>query len=132
LRAQAQQGDVVQFILGGAVNPVFSNLTTFVKHVKELKGFKTFRYEDIIFAKREWCAQIARCLDIELDPTTLDQIADRHDIQPSTESPDQHVRQVTPGNYKKYLDDSALNYIESRCGEIFDFFQYPRQTGNVV
>lgn len=132
LRARAEQGDVVQFILGGSVNPVFSNLTKFTHQVQVLKGFKTFRYEDIIFSKREWCAQIAQSLDIDLPPATLDQIADRHDVRPSTESPDQHVRQVTPGNYKKYLDERALTYIESRCGEIFDFFQYPRQTGKTV
>ena len=126
LRAKAKDSDIVEFVLRGNVNPIFSNLTTFANQVKSLKSFKAFRYEDVIFDKARWCREIALTLGVPLPPEVTDQIASRHDIRPSEESPDQHIRQVTPGNYKKYLDERAVRHIEKRCELVFDLFNYFR------
>lgn len=129
LREMARTSDVSAFVLAARANPIFQNLNLFLHQIHRYPGFVVYRYEDVIFAKREWSEKIAAELEIDLPRDVLHQIADRHDIIPAEEAPDQHVRQVTPGNYKKHLDRDAIQLIEERCAAIFDRFHYTRDGG---
>lgn len=129
LREVAQMSDVSEFVLAARANPIFQNLNVFLHQIDRFPGFVVYRYEDVIFAKRAWSEKIAAELEIDLPRDVLHAIADRHDIIPAEEAPDQHVRQVTPGNYKKHLDRDAIQLIEERCAAIFDRFHYARDGG---
>jgi hypothetical protein len=92
--------------------------------VRTLDRFHLFRYEDVIWSKRQWCADIAKYLDIDLPSETLSKIADGHDVRPEQERPERHIRQVSPGNHKKHLNEEAIRHIELRCRPIFELFEF--------
>lgn len=78
---------------------------------------RTYRYEDVIFDKANWLTDMLRYFEVDLAPKDIEKIAAKHDVRPDEERPDQHVRQVTPGNYKKHLHEETiakLNDIFSR------------------
>ena len=45
------------------------------------------------------------------DPKIMDEIADRHDIQPGTENVGGHIRSVAPGNYKDKLKPDTISRL---------------------
>lgn len=126
LREEAKSAAASEFVLAGHANPIFSNLTTFVNHRDRFPSFVTYKYEDVIFSKRPWTAAIAAELNIDVPEQILFEIADRHDVRPASEEPSRHIRQVTPGNYRKHLDPRAVAYIEKRCSEVFEAFGYEK------
>jgi Sulfotransferase domain len=71
-----------------------------------------FRYEDVIFRKEEWLTDLAAWYGWDVPTEVIKEVVARHDIFPDFERPDEHVRQVRPGNYKSYLTADVLSRIE--------------------
>ena len=84
----------------------------------------TYRYEDVIFAKREWLADICDWFEWDVPTETRDAIADRFDIRPDAERPDQHVRQVTPGNFRSHLSEATIARLNDMFGEYLRLWDY--------
>ncbi len=87
---------------------------------------KIYKYEDVVFNKREWLADMLLYLNFNLPVDTINKIADKYDVFPETELPSEHIRQVLPGNYKKHLNDSTINRLNDYFSDILDRFGYSK------
>ena len=85
---------------------------------------RIYRYEDVIFKKREWLEDILTFLEIHLPPADMARIVARYDIMPDEEDPHKHIRQVTPGNYKKHLQPSTIEKLDIFFAPIRKIFCY--------
>lgn len=72
---------------------------------------KVFKYEDIVFNKKAWIQDILRFLNLDLDLETIEKIADKHDVFPQIESPNAHIRKVTPGDHREKLQPETINFL---------------------
>lgn len=84
----------------------------------------TYRYEDVIFAKRAWLADLCDWFEWDVPAATRDAVADRFDIRPDAERPDQHVRQVTPGNFRRHLSPDTAERLTAAFGEYLRLYGY--------
>lgn len=85
---------------------------------------RVYRYEDVIFYKREWLEDMLVFLDIQLDKNTVHEIVKRYDIRPDKERPDQHVRQVSPGNYLTHLQPDTVDFLNSVFADVLHRYGY--------
>ena len=87
-------------------------------------NLRLYRYEDVIFKKKDWVADINDYLSLGLSGAALDRIAARHDIIPDKEDPAAHIRQVKPGNYLKHLNDTSISTLNRIFADDLEFFGY--------
>jgi hypothetical protein len=85
---------------------------------------KVFRYEDVIFTKRDWVKTINDWFALGASDEAVAAIAARHDILPDREDPHSHIRQVTPGNYKKHLAPGTIERIEDQYRVVMAHYGY--------
>jgi hypothetical protein len=62
-----------------------------------------FRYEDVIFRKRDWVDAICAWFGWDIPAEIRQRIADAHDVRPEKPDPAAHIRQVAPGNHRDEL-----------------------------
>ena len=82
------------------------------------------RYEDIIFDKKSFVADIAEHFDIDLSKDDIESIANKHDVFPETEDPSKHVRQVKPRNFETKLAPDTIEEISHKFRAILSEFGY--------
>lgn len=85
---------------------------------------KVFRYEDIVYTKKTWAEEICFHYGWKVTNEQLEAAVAKVDVFPDDERPDQHVRQVHPGNYKQKLRPETIRYIEETCAAEMGFFGY--------
>lgn len=76
------------------------------------KQIHWYRYEDIIYKKREWISDMMAKIDWSLNDAQMQEILDLVDVFPEAENKEQHIRQVHPGNYVKHLDQETIDYVD--------------------
>lgn len=86
---------------------------------------KTSRYEDMVYNKLGWTKQICDYFGWRLPPDLLERVVKPFDVFPDGERPDQHVRQVHPGNFKKKLKPDTIKKIDEMFAHEQEFFGYP-------
>ena len=125
-RERAVGSDPSSFVLGGGVDGVFGNFNQYAMMTasKAFGPWALYRYEDVIYRKSEWAAEIATQLEISLPSDVLDGIVGRHDVFPEREDPSKHIRRVHPGGFKDSLSTRAIAYIEERCARGMKTFGY--------
>ena len=84
----------------------------------------TYRYEDVIFDKRGWLEDICAWFGWDVPAARRDAIADRFDLRPDAERPDQHVRQVVPGNHRTHLAPETIARLNGLFGEYLRLYGY--------
>ena len=119
--------DIDTFIQAGKAGPILRNTEGFAAFWNA-QNCIFYRYEDVIFNKRNWVAQITGHLETGMSQEQCDRIADRHDLRPENENPDAHVRNVTPGNYREKLSSDSIRFIEKNHPGFFDIMGYERMT----
>jgi Sulfotransferase domain len=108
---------------------------------KEFKSYRTvfgsqlrvYRYEDVIFNKLNWLKDMLWYLGFALSSDDRKRIAEENDIRPTIERPHEHIRQVTPGNYRKHLSKTTIKRLNFEFRDMLDQFDYgdrPRTAGN--
>jgi hypothetical protein len=97
---------------------------SFLRYLRFDGPTKVFRYEDIVFDKRSWVGAINDWLALGASAETVAAIAARHDIFPERENPQAHIRQVTPGNYRKHLAPGTVEQIDAQYREVMEHFGY--------
>ena len=122
-RLTATRKSIEEYVVTDECAPTLRNLERFCDF-KDDSQSTIFRYEDIVFEKRKWAARLAELLGADLDEEIINEIADKNDIRPADEDASRHIRQVTPGNYKKHLTDRAISFLEHRYRRIFEVFGY--------
>ncbi|RMG92888.1 MAG: hypothetical protein D6703_00950 [Zetaproteobacteria bacterium] len=88
------------------------------------KNFRLYRYEEIIFRKREWIQDLADYFDLSVSNELLRRLLEKYDILPEKENPQAHIRQVRPGNYKKHLRPTCIEEITASLTDILQQYGY--------
>lgn len=83
-----------------------------------------YRYEDVIFRKEEWLRHMLAFLNLAPGEEKVAAIAARHDVRPTGERPDKHIRQVTPGNFRVHLNEEQAGRLTEELGEVLRAFGY--------
>jgi hypothetical protein len=84
----------------------------------------TYRYEDVIFNKEAWIDDLCDWYGWDVPQEQRQAIARRFDVRPESERPDEHVRQVTPGNYRKHLSENTIRVMNGTFEEYMRIFGY--------
>lgn len=87
---------------------------------------RVFRYEDVIYNKDEWLAEIVDFAGLPHKPKEIKRISARHDVVPAREDASNHIRQVHPGNFRKKLRRDTIEQLNVVLSEFLDDFGYPR------
>jgi hypothetical protein len=82
------------------------------------------RYEDIIFDKQTFVADLSKFLETDVSNAQIAAIAKKHDVMPDREDTSQHIRQVTPGNFLNKLAPSTVEEITYKLRAILCEFGY--------
>ncbi len=125
-RAKLIAADINEYVLRPALINIFKN--GFTKYETFLSGKTTrvYRYEDVVYNKNEWLIDMVKYVGIELPLELLERIVKKHDIHPLIEDPSKHIRQVSPGNFRKHLAPETIGELNSVFAEILRQYGYDR------
>lgn len=84
-----------------------------------------FRYEDVVFKKAQMAHQICEFFGWEIDPAIIVATAGEFDVFPGEENPRRHIRQVTPGDFKRKLKAETIMELNSTFAPYLRLFDYP-------
>lgn len=124
---QKNREDVLQRAIDDfAVNRINSYLRQCETYLQKLdmKRTKVFRYEDVIYNKREWMSDVLDILDVEKVPTLIKRVVQQFDVIPNSENEAEHIRQVHPGNYKKKLSSETIELVTASASNFLRAFNY--------
>jgi hypothetical protein len=93
VRAETSAVDIDTFVLSKATDRIARNYRTYMQTVGP--DWRVYRYEDVIFRKREWLADMAGYLGLPVGRRRLKEIADKNDIRPAREDEAGHARQLS-------------------------------------
>ncbi len=116
-----QKTDINQYVLDKS--KYFFNLFRSYNTIED-DLLKVFRYEDIVFNKSQWIQNILEFLQLDLPENKIQSIAKKHDIFPSVENKDSHIRKVTPGDYKNKLTNSTIQTLNQKFKKILLKYDY--------
>jgi hypothetical protein len=85
---------------------------------------KVFRYEDVIYNKAEWVADICNHFGWDVPRERQREIAASGDVFPDKENCEKHVRQVHPGNYKIKLKPKTISTLDDILAADMALFGY--------
>ncbi|HDL08745.1 MAG TPA: hypothetical protein ENG35_08420, partial [Desulfobacteraceae bacterium] len=85
---------------------------------------RVYRYEDIVFKKKEWIEDMLDFLRLKLRNQEIEAIAAKYDIRPEKEDPRKHIRQVIPGNYKFHLSRATIDKLNEVFRPVLHYFHY--------
>lgn len=124
-REEAQQIDVNEYILKGRADSVLNTMAAFTRLLGSQK-LNVFRYEDVVYSKREWILELARIFEVRVPDPLMERMLKQFDVVPGAEDASKHVRQVKPGNFQKHLAGAAVQHIQNKYRELFDVYRYER------
>lgn len=122
-REEALQTDLPAYVLAQAAGLN----RTFVTLAPEAADPRTriFRYEDVIFSKRQWMLDAARHFGWpEENDGVIDKILEWADARPATENPTEFVRKVTPGDHREKLDAATIAKLNTILAPAMKLFGY--------
>ncbi len=100
-------------------------LRSYIEVVEENpENFRIYRYEDVVFQKREWIADMCDYFGWLVPEAKVKKIADKNDIRPRVEKESKHVRQVSPGDYKRKLKPDTIKRITEILEKDLEYFGY--------
>jgi hypothetical protein len=85
---------------------------------------RIYRYEDVIFKKQAWLQDMLTYLGVNINGRHVETIASNSDQRPERERPAEHIRQVTPGNFRKHLTTSAISRLNAVFADILSRYNY--------
>lgn len=85
---------------------------------------KIYRYEDVIYNKRDWVANLASHYGWEVPNDVIAEIVAKNDVIPDKEETAKHVRQVHPGNFREKLKPETIDYLTDYFQEAMGDFGY--------
>jgi len=88
------------------------------------ENMTVFRYEDVIFEKRTWVADICNAFNWEVSERARNKIADKNDVVPRSENEAKHIRQVTPGDGMRKLQPETIEKLNELFETQLSYFGY--------
>ena len=130
-RKAAQSLGASEFVLNGKADWLAQNYTLLADAVSDpaLGVWHWFRYEDIIYAKRDWARALAAIVGAQVIDAEMEQLLAQQDVFPTDEQPGQHVRRVHPGGYARDLSPDAIRYLERIMRRPMEVFGYQAWAG---
>ena len=122
-RAALKDIDIESYVIANAPK-VKDAFNKYHNHLTDDSWLKIYRYEDIIFDKYNWIMDMLRFLNLSLEESTIDQIANKHNIVPSTEDTSSHVRKVKPGDHQDKLSSDCITKINEILAEVLERHNY--------
>lgn len=85
---------------------------------------KIYKYEDIIFDKYNWISEMVEFLGFSISNEQILSIANMHDILPSSEDENQHIRKVKPGDHIDKLSLECISRINKILADVLERYNY--------
>lgn len=124
LRNEAATIDINEYISRGSADHIVLAMRAIKSHLQDFQACHLYRYEDIIFEKKAWIRSMASVLGVEVSDDLMAELLAQYDVLPDSERPNQHVRQVSPGNYKKHLTKTTIAIVEEKFADVMEHFDY--------
>lgn len=105
------------------------SMATLCSRYKELlthDNIVIYRYEDVIFRKRQWLSDMNDHMELGVSSDDVLKIADSFDEVPTQEDPTKFVRQVNPGNHMKHFSAQTIAMLDEVLEEFLETFRYNR------
>jgi hypothetical protein len=88
------------------------------------ENVRIIRYEDIIFEKFKFAQNICELFSLDIKPDRLKEIIAPFDIRRSAEIPTEHIRQIDPGDYRRKLQASTIEFLNIAFRDVMQKFGY--------
>ena len=121
-RQETQKLSIDEFALNNIKLVNFIN--NYIERLLKKHPVHIFKYEDIIFDKTQWLTDMVNKAQLPLNESAIERVAEKHDIRPEREDPNQHIRQVTPGNFRKHLSTETIRTLNDTFSEPMKHFGY--------
>jgi hypothetical protein len=95
-----------------------------VRALLDLPSTKVLRYEDYIYDKKRMISVIADWFGLPLSDEQAAQIGARHDVIPAEDDPDNHIRQVHPGDARRKLKPATTSVLQAVFKDFMRYFRY--------
>jgi hypothetical protein len=86
---------------------------------------RLYRYEEVIFDKRGWAADMVEYLGLSPPEQLVSTIVARNDVLPSEDAPLEHIRHVTPGDHRDKLRPETIEALDARFARVMKKLGYP-------
>ncbi len=86
---------------------------------------RLYRYEEIIFDKRAWAADMIDYLGLSPPPRLVASVVARNDVLPTQDAPLDHIRHVTPGDHRHKLLPETIAALDARFAAVMRRMDYP-------
>jgi len=83
------------------------------------------RYEDMVYRKEEWAREVCHHFCCDRPARAIARAVVPFDVFADGEHPDQHLRQVHPGNHKNKLKVETVKRLSEFFRDELEFFGYP-------
>lgn len=118
----ATGGDIDRFCMS-YVDLYLSTLRDFLK-VTDDSSAKSVRYEDVVFDKAGLARTIRDWFSLDINATQLNEVARRFDIVPAEDKPQEHIRQVHPGDHRRKLQPATIEILSHVLQPFLQQFDY--------
>lgn len=85
---------------------------------------KVYRYEDVIFSKREFLRDVVDHFQWDVSGKIIDAAVKRVDVFPEEENVNQRARVVRPGNHREKLKPETIALLNDACAEYLKEMSY--------
>jgi Sulfotransferase domain len=85
---------------------------------------RVYRYEDVIFRKRDFLTELYAFLEIDVSPEIIERAAAEVDVFPEKENVSSRVRVVKPGNYLEKLQPATIETLNAENREFLTAHGY--------
>lgn len=90
----------------------------------EDRSVKIIRYEDVVFDKTGLARTIRDWFSLDVSTARLTEVAGQFDIVPSEDRPQEHIRQVHPGDHKRKLQPGTIAILNHLLQPFLERFDY--------
>lgn len=122
MRDLAQEMDIDTYVIEAAKG--FMTYMNDYVDVCRKHDIKIYRYEDVIYEKKAWLADICQYMGWTVSDRVIAKIVAKHDQIPTAENESQHIRQVHPGNYKTKLKPETIKVLTDTFAGPMQVFGY--------
>lgn len=121
-RTRAREQSIDEFVTHRS-QALFASYMSYLNLLSD-PNMAIYRYEDVVYDKVRFLTEICNHYQWSIPERRIREIAARHDRIPTTELPDQHIRQVHPGNHRKHLSTATIDALNAEFDPILKAFGY--------
>ena len=123
IRSSFSMKEIDECVQSDQFHALFVNMAAISRLMSE-PGVTVYRYEDVVFQKRDWIADLSTKLDVVVPDDVMSRLLARFDVVPAQERAHEHIRQVHPGDHKNKLSGQSIAYLAGKYGPIIQGLGY--------